>query len=150
MLDDFYWGNDEYMAENFESESSQDWSRQYTWEPIPVEDFLEFRRLLYTPAQLESQYQLDDILNLKTLYRGTRKPSSIREGMFGFFGSGAINEREQIPETVYFYTWERPYEPDEWREHNSSFECACESVGSMPLIMFSLILSNCPHLFLCI
>ena len=46
--------------------------------------------------------------------------------MFGFFGSGEINEREQIPETVYFYTWERPYEPDEWREHNSNYECACE------------------------
>lgn len=68
----------------------------------------------------------DDILNLKTLYRGTRKPSSIREGLFDLFGRGEINESEQIPETVYFYTWERPYPTEQWGRHNADYECSCD------------------------
>ena len=108
-------------AETFRSESSRDWSLQYTWQPVPVEDLIDFRRNRYSLNTL----QLDDILNLKTLYRGTRKLSSIREGMFDFFGSGEINESEQIPETVYFYTWERPYPTERWERHNADWECAC-------------------------
>ena len=107
-------------AETFRSESSRDWSLQYTWQPVPVEDLVNFRR---TGLVVDD---FDDILNLKTLYRGTRKPSSIRESMFGVLGSGEINESEQIPETVYFYTWERPYPTEQWERHNANFECYCD------------------------
>ena len=109
-------------TDTLRSESSRDWSLQYTWQPVPVEDFMDFRRNRYSLNTL----RLDDILNLKTLYRGTRKPSSIREGMFDFFGGGEINESEQIPETVYFYTWERPYPTEQWERHNAEWECACD------------------------
>ena len=108
-------------TDTLHSESSRDWSHQYTWQPVPVEDLIDFRRNRYSLNTL----QLEDILNLKTLYRGTRKPSSIKEGMFDFFGGGEINESEQIPETVYFYTWERPYPTEQWERHNADWECAC-------------------------
>jgi tRNA nucleotidyltransferase/poly(A) polymerase/8-oxo-dGTP pyrophosphatase MutT (NUDIX family) len=116
-----------YVAEEietFESESSRDWSRQYTWQPVPIEDFMDFRRNRYSITNLA--WSWDDILNLKTLYRGTRKPSSIRDGLFDLFGRGEINEFEQIPETVYFYTWERPYPTEQWGRHNADWECACD------------------------
>ena len=117
-----------YVAEEietFRSESSRDWSYQYTWQPVPVEDLIDFRR---TGLPEASWSVFDDILNLKTLYRGTRKSSSIREGMFDdFIGPFTdIDESEQIPETVYFYTWERPYQPEQWERHNAYYECACD------------------------
>jgi len=119
-----------YVAEEietFRSESSRDWSYQYTWQPVPVEDLIEFRLSRYNIRTIDPQWrQHDDILNLKTLYRGTRKPSSIREGLFDFFGGGEIYELEQIPETVYFYTWERPYPTEQWERHNAGYECACD------------------------